>query len=123
MKFVAGCSVISVIGILLACPFLTAALLISSAEAAQPGTYNLLGLGTISCGTWTAWRREGRASLPEQWILGFLSGVGYEGGGGDNPLNGVDADAVWAWMDNYCRANPLDRVAKAGAAFAATHPR
>ena len=26
--------------------------------------------------------RKGRASLPEQWILGFLSGIGYEGGGG-----------------------------------------
>jgi hypothetical protein len=112
-----------VIGTLLACAFLTAALLISSAEAAQPGNYNLLGSGTISCGTWTVWRRVGRASLPEQWILGFLSGVGYEGGGGDNPLNGVDADAVWAWMDNYCRANPLDHVANAGAAFFATHPR
>jgi hypothetical protein len=102
---------------------LTASLLISSAEAAQPGSYNMLGVGTISCGAWTASRREGRASLSEQWILGFLSGVGYEAGGGDNPLNGVDADAVWAWMDNYCRANPLDRVAKAAAAFDAAHPR
>jgi hypothetical protein len=101
---------------------LTAALLISSAEAAQLGNYNLLGSGTISCGTWTALRRQGQASLPEQWILGFLSGVGYEGGGRDNPLSGVDADAVWAWMDNYCHANPLDHIAEAGAAFDAIHP-
>jgi hypothetical protein len=107
----------------LAVAILAAALLISSAEAAQPGKYNLIGSGTISCGTWTASRREGRALLPEQWILGFLSGIGYESEGGDNPLNGVDANAVWAWMDNYCRANPLDDVAKAGAAFVAIHPR
>jgi hypothetical protein len=77
-----------------------AALLISSAEAAQPGNYNAIGSGAaISCGSWTALRRQGQASLPEQWILGFLSGVGYEGvAGGENPLNGVDADAVWAWV-------------------------
>jgi hypothetical protein len=102
---------------------LTTALLISSAEAAQPGYYNLVGMGTISCGTWTALRRQGRAQLPEQWILGFLSGVGYESGGRSNPLNGVDADAVWAWMDNYCHANPLVSISKASAAFDATHPR
>jgi hypothetical protein len=108
----------------LAMAILAVAALISSAEAVQPGNYNLLGTGTISCGSWTALRRERQASLPEQWILGFLSGVGYEGlDRGDNPLNGVDADAVWAWMDNYCQANPLDGVAKAGSAFDTTHPR
>jgi hypothetical protein len=110
--------------LVLAVAILAAALLISAEEAAEPGKYNLLGSGTVSCGTWTALRRQGQARLPEQWILGFLSGVGYEGAaGGDNPLNGVDADAVGAWMDNYCQANPLDTLAKAGTAFDAVHPR
>jgi hypothetical protein len=65
------------------------------------------------------------AGIPSRTvILGFLSGVGYEGvGREDNPLNGVDANAVWVWIDHYCKANPLDSVAKAGAAFDATHPR
>jgi hypothetical protein len=100
------------------------AVVISSAEAAQPGNYDLIGSGTNSCGTWTAYRRERQASLFEQWILGFLSGVGYQGTGvGVDPLNGVDAGAVWAWMDNYCQAHPLDDVAEAGAAFVTTHPR
>jgi hypothetical protein len=109
----------------LAMAILAAALLTSSAEAAQPGNYNLIGTGTISCGAWTAARREKQAWLAEQWVLGFLSGVGYASGTltGQNPLNGVDADGVWAWIDNYCKANPLDGVADAGAAFVARHPR
>ena len=46
-----------------------------------------------------------------------------KGGGVQNPLNGVDAQAVWAWVDNYCKANPLNLIENAGAAFVATHPR
>jgi|SRR6516165_4538362 hypothetical protein len=99
----------------------TPALLMSWAEAAQPGNYDLIGSGTNSCGTWTAWRRQGIAGFPEQWVLGFLSGIGYKGG--NNPLNGVDANAVWAWMDNYCYAHPLDSIEKAGEAFNLIHPR
>jgi len=99
-------------------------LLISSAEAAaQPGTYRLIGSGTLSCGSWTALRRQGQAWLAEQWILGFLSGVGYKGAGVHDPLNGLDAKAVWAWMDNYCQANPLEQIAEVAAAFAEIHPR
>ena len=109
---------------------LAVALLISSAaEAAQPGKYNLLGTGTVSCGSWTAWRQHDErgvrveALLAEQWVLGFLSGIGYARAFyGENPLNGLDADAVWTWMDNHCRANPLDDLAASTAAFAAIHP-
>jgi hypothetical protein len=109
--------------LVLAVAMLAPALLISSAEAAQPGEYRAIGVGNISCGSWTALRRQGQASLPEQWILGFLSGIGYDSTGRDDPLNGVDADAVWAWMDNYCHGNPLDHIATAAAAFDAIHPR
>jgi hypothetical protein len=74
----------------LAVMMLAASLPISSAEAAQSGNYNGIDTGSSSCGSWTAWRREGRALLPQQWILGFLSGVGYVGVDDQNPLNGVD---------------------------------
>lgn len=93
------------------------------AQASPPGKYQLIGSGTISCGTWTAQRRQGQAWPAQQWILGFLSGVSYESSSGDNPLSGVDADAVWAWMDNYCQTNPLDHIFLAGEIFAALHPR
>jgi hypothetical protein len=38
-----------------------------------------------------------------------------------DPLKGVDANGVWAWIDNYCGAhplNPLETVEKAAAEFA-----
>jgi hypothetical protein len=39
-----------------------------------------------------------------QWVLWFLSGIGFAGIG--NPLNGTDTDGIWAWVDNYCRDHP-----------------
>jgi len=87
------------------------------------------GIGTSSCGAWTADRRypdSAPAVTDEQWILGFLSGVGYLGSGlsrNIDPLATVDAEAVWAWIDNYCHANPLAHITDAAGAFFAAHPR
>jgi len=82
MRIVPGCLV-------------AAGLMIGSAYAQ---TYTALGAGSLSCGTWTA-NRLSAASDParqdEQWIVRFLSGVGWVGNGRDPP-NGVDAEAVWA---------------------------
>ena len=85
-----------------------------------------IGNGTGSCGAWTADRRRPMglvAQAEEQWILGFLSGVGYESQDTIDPLNNVDAEAVWAWMDNYCLAHPLERIMQAAEAFVIEHPR
>jgi hypothetical protein len=105
---------------------LAAVLMTGPAEAAEMAQFG--GLGGSSCGTWTATRHErasGRSWGYEQWILGFLSGVGWEGGGKrDNPLKGVvDLEAVLAWTDNYCQVHSLDRILDAGTAFVAAHPR
>jgi hypothetical protein len=92
--------------------------LMNGAADAAKGKYSIIGVGTESCGTWTAARRDRRARLNEQWILGFLSGIGW---GGEffhvHPLNGMDAEGVWAWMDNYCQVHPLDGIDKAGLIF------
>jgi hypothetical protein len=99
--------------------------LTTNAEAAGPNDVAIIGAGVLSCETWAANRRDGVAVAVDQWILGFLSGAAYQGPGPQvlNPLKGVDADAVWAWMDTYCRAHPIDRIADAGVAFIAAHPR
>jgi hypothetical protein len=77
-------------------------------------TYSAGGAGNSSCGTWT---------LDTQWLLGFLSGIGFLGKAeGLDPLNGVDAQAVLAWIDNWCHNHPLSPIADAGAAFKNVHP-
>ena len=40
-----------------------------------------------------------------------------------DPLQGLDGFAVWAWMDNYCRVNPLHEVANRAESFIYQHPR
>jgi hypothetical protein len=98
---------------------LVVALLSGAARAAQ---YHVVGLGLSSCGTWTADRRANgpKAAMDGAWVLGFLSGVGYAGP--DDPLTNVDADGVWAWVDNYCRTNPISSILDAAKAFTAAHP-
>lgn len=100
------------------------AIWVGSAEAQQPPqTYNMIGVGAVSCGTWMAARRDRMAVVFEQWILGFLSGAGAVGADrGIDPANRMDGDAVRAWVDDYCHAHPLDNLAAAGGAFLRAHP-
>jgi hypothetical protein len=89
--------------------------------------YIALGLGlSSSCGTWVEVRGRRLAIGQEQWVFGFLTGVGSAGvylPSKVNPLQGVDANAVLAWMDNYCQAHPLENVGSAAGAFVVAHPR
>ena len=90
----------------------------------QNGYFDAVGQGNSSCGAWTAARSGGvvRALGFEQWVLGFISGIGSARADA-NPLNGMDADGIWAWIDNYCREHPIDELLTAAAAFADAHPR
>jgi hypothetical protein len=86
--------------------------------------FNLIGVGTASCGTWTVDQRDPKswpALADESWVLGFLSGIGFESLA-DNPLNGTDANGVVGWIDNYCAANPLSQIFDATKAFDHAHP-
>jgi hypothetical protein len=107
---------------------LLAAVVISITGTGQAAaTFYLMGNGVTSCGSWTAARRDGQALSREQWVLGFLSGVGYRGAadGKDpsDPLNGMDAAGIFAWIDNYCQARPISELSDAAGAFAWAHPR
>jgi hypothetical protein len=100
--------------------FLAVVLTAGSAEA---GMYNMIGAGVSSCGVWIADRRDGGSSpaalQDEEWVLGFLPGVGY-GTASLNPLNGMDAEGVAAWIGTYCRKHPIATIGFATDAFVAT---
>jgi hypothetical protein len=97
-----------------------AAVLMIGGDVAAARTYVAIGAGIDSCGIWTPNRRKYAPERPvtqgsqsvlqrAQWCLGFLSDVGFMGGGDDvDPLNKMDAQGVLAWIDNYCRANPIN---------------
>jgi hypothetical protein len=101
-----------------ACLILVVGLMAGTVEAQAA---HMVGLGGNSCGSWTASRRVTSAALSEQWILGFLSGLGWEGK--NDPLVNMDAKGVWAWIDNYCSAHPIEKIADAAGAFFTVHPR
>jgi hypothetical protein len=67
-------------------------------------------LGVATCGEWIQERaRQSILSTAyEFWLLGYLSGVSVALG--VRFLPSTNAASIEAWMDNYCRANPLDSV-------------
>nr|WP_294516240.1 hypothetical protein [uncultured Rhodopila sp.] len=96
-----------------------------SAAASPARAYHESGAGVDSCATWTADRGNpaGPPALQdEQWVLGFLTGIGFAGSDEDDPLNGVAAPAVWAWIDSYCKQHPADKLVTAARAFFKSHP-
>ena len=97
------------------------------AAAVQVQTF---GPGLKSCGTWTADRTTARGSdtllrgatalIDEAWLVGYLTGVAVWGS--LDPMKGLDVNAVFVWMDNYCRAHPLVEIIGAANAFIHEHP-
>jgi hypothetical protein len=73
--------------------------------------YMVLGQGALSCGAWQQERRTSRvgALAAETWVLGYLTRANYDE---QRDLTaGTDAEGIYAWIDNYCRANPLKDLA------------
>ena len=96
---------------------------------AQGETRTVIGAG-MGCGDWT------RARLSEQrgnnnvgdlihryqmfaWVTGYLSGANEISQGPDflTERTGTSTSAIEGWIDNYCKANPLDSMAIAAAAL------
>jgi hypothetical protein len=45
------------------------------------------------------------------WVTGYLSGLNMESS--PDFLRDRDADGLMAWIDNYCRRNPLHTITQA----------
>jgi hypothetical protein len=86
---------------------------------AKSGKRNTIGYGTSSCKSWTEERAKAnslRAHGMKAWAVGFVSGANLVTKRTDF-LESVDAEALWKWIDKFCRAHPLERFLDAAIAL------
>ena len=91
--------------------FLAATSVVAAAETRDGGGRLGIGQGANSCWAWTR-SHEAKAAtqgLYTQWVAGFVSGLNWNT---DDPdiLTEMDFDGLMAWVDNYCKTNPLAKV-------------
>lgn len=76
-------------------------------------------IGVPSCGDWV----ESRQSHPstaelanKSWLMGYMTGMadGLPSEVAPNLLGETDGDSLVVWMDNYCKAHPLENVLLGG---------
>ena len=91
-------------------PLLVAgAMTLTSAQA--DNVVNAVGFQQTSCGSWTQARANHQSAGMEFWAMGFVSGASFgrqlEVGTGILD-SATDAQAIYSWIDNYCRSKPLE---------------
>ena len=61
------------------------------------------------CGKWISEDDDNASHFAyEAWLFGYLSGVAYAVN--KDILKDTDRPSIELWMDNYCKANPLNKV-------------
>ena len=77
---------------------------------------NVFGAGTVTCDDWLEFRNQNLKDHTYQaqaWIDGFVSGSNLSKPNGPDILTSRTGDEMYAWIDNYCRAKPRDRLVAA----------
>jgi hypothetical protein len=75
------------------------------------------GTGLGSCGTWTRNERLlPNHNFQVSWVLGFVSGAGWEG----PQLKVTDSDAIDQFVTAYCSQHPTDQILDAAKALIKT---
>jgi hypothetical protein len=89
------------------CMVLCASMMLVADAAAE--TKHMLGLGGSSCGSWTKASPVTR-SLAQQWVVGYLAGLNSQTPDDLDFIKGADFDGLMSWIDNYCRAHPIESI-------------
>ena len=79
---------------------------------AAPSAQAVETRGARSCGIWISDKANVQAVTNEAWLVGFLTGMAVNSG--KDILKGTDNVSIILWVDNYCRANPLQNLTRAG---------
>lgn len=72
------------------------------------------GIGQISCGRFIQERERRTGSHGpydatfRQWLLGFITALNWSDPRRRDLLEGSDAEGAMLWVENHCRAKPLD---------------
>jgi hypothetical protein len=70
-------------------------------------------MGGRSCGQWENRAQDNMARLAaEGWLMGFMSGLAI--GSSKDVLADPDGASLVLWMDNYCKAHPLEKIGTGG---------
>ena len=91
------------------------------AQAAEGRSqFMVLGAGYASCESWTNDRSADGANsrFKEQWVLGYITAMNNwilpaDRGAARDLAEDAGVDGIFAWMDDYCAANPLANVGNA----------
>src|SRR4051812_10777106 len=88
-----------------------ATLVVPPVSAEEKKLRKYIGEGMNSCGAWTFERQQNsvKSAFYATWVLGYVSGQNADESTSEF-LEGVDAGAIFGWIDNYCRSNPLMKI-------------
>ena len=79
-------------------------------------SFGQTNFGDYDCGQWFVKREPAKG-----WLLGFLSGINYiitDRAAKYDPLSKLNsAEQAFLWVDNYCKAHPLEKLSDAGLAL------
>ena len=97
--------------------FYAVLLMALSVAGASAQTTLVMGEGQVSCGTYLQDRRNAKTTqdyVYATWVRGFLSGFNFATQG-KQVSGGTEPATILAYLDKYCRDNPLHFLA--GGAF------
>jgi hypothetical protein len=96
-----------------------AALLLMMANASAQGAAEIGGAGTVSCGVYLQDRKtDNRTDIQYiQWIWGYISAYNFFSQHAQISRTRIDGGTILAYLEKYCRDNPLQFVVGGGDAM------
>ena len=94
---------------------------------AQEKQVTVSGFGRSSCGLWLEARSNRQIATDlrflqaQEWIAGYLSAYNIHVAPNGNIASRTDDEGIYAWLDQYCRANPTTIFMEALDRFVRSH--
>ena len=112
----------SILGVIVKYIIFTVLMFFCTATMAEnsEGTYTILAQGVDSCGKFTNAVNEGynqnnwsKWNGYQYYLSGYLTGVNYHLSDTKNIMGSADMEGIMAFVEKYCRENPLKRYINA----------